>query len=491
MCAASVDRGAGAPVLTSFVRGGPVSADVRGAGSEQSTAAPRGEIRALTGLRAVAASVVVLFHLQGFGGMYLDQVPLVRVLVSVGWTGVELFFVLSGFVLTLGYLDRVGRRPTPRVVGTFVFNRFARVWPSWAVVTVVMAGWLWVLRTRGWDPDVVTAHPVTDLPTLVRQLSMTQMWDQSDVLGASYVLPGWSISAEWAAYLSFPLLAVVLRPLRRLPAPVLLGLAVVAMSPLAVTAYAIGTPDHAQPWALRITCGFLAGMLTALAVRRLRATPRADSVALAGSWTCLCLVLAGASWAWWMRGQDPGHDHGGVVVVVFPLLVATLCLTRRGPARWLSSAPLNYAGRLSYCMYLVHFVVIDVLVTLWWRTPAERWVVTPGLALALPAVVLVSALASAVLHHGVEEPTRKSLTALVRPRRTAAAGEGATVTRLQPRPAASAGATVVPAPVSRRTAGDPLPPTSQIPAAAVRNRLLIAVPRATTTSAARVDSSSA
>src|SRR3954464_4230417 len=109
MCAASVDRGAGAPVLTSFVRGGPVSADVRGAGSEQSTAAPRGEIRALTGLRAVAASVVVLFHLQGFGGMYLDQVPLVRVLVSVGWTGVELFFVLSGFALTLGYLDRVGR----------------------------------------------------------------------------------------------------------------------------------------------------------------------------------------------------------------------------------------------------------------------------------------------------------------------------------------------------------------------------------------------
>jgi peptidoglycan/LPS O-acetylase OafA/YrhL len=414
----------------------------------------------------------VLFHLQAFAGMYLDQLPLARALVAAGWTGVELFFVLSGFVLTLGYLDRVGQRPTPTVVGRFLVNRFARVWPAWAVVTVVMGGWLWLLRTRGWDADVVTAHPVTDVPTLVRQLTMTQMWDRHELLGASYVLPGWSISAEWAAYLAFPLLVVLIRPLRRLPAVVLMVLAVGVMAPLVVDAFVVGALDHEQSWVLRITCGFVAGMLTALAVRRVRDTPRADAVGLAGAWTCLGLVAAGACWSWWMRGQDPGQDHSGVVVVVFPLLVAALSLTRRGPARWLSSEPLVYAGRLSYCLYLVHFVVIDVVVTLWWRTPADRWVVTPGLALALPGMVLLSLLASAALHHGVEEPARKVLASLVRPRRE----QHATVTRLEPRSTGSAPVAVGRPRVARTAPGDRLPSTSQIPVEAQRNRLLVPVP---------------
>nr|WP_279591027.1 acyltransferase [Modestobacter marinus] len=364
----------------------------------------------MTGLRAVAACWVMLLHLQTISGPYLDQLPLVRPLIGAGWTGVELFFVLSGFVITLGYLDRVGARPTAPVVGRFLVNRFARVWPAWAVVTVVGGAWVWSVRSAGWDADVVSPHPDAGLGALLRQLSMTQMWGYSELGGSSFVPPGWSISAEWTAYLLFPLAVWLIRPLRRLPAWLLMAAAVAVMSPLAVTAFVHGTPDLEQSWVLRIACGFTAGMFSALAYRRVPRTARTDSAALATVWTCVALALAGTSWAaWavWERGAGVSIDHYGVIVVLFPLLVVGLSLTGRGPARWLGSAPMVYGGKLSYCLYLVHFLVLDVALTVWWQDPAARGVVNPGLVLAVPGLVLVSLLASAALHHGVEEPGRR------------------------------------------------------------------------------------
>jgi peptidoglycan/LPS O-acetylase OafA/YrhL len=102
-------------------------------------------------------------------------------------------------------------------------------------------------------------------------------------------------------------------------------------------------------------------------------------------------------------------DYAGIVSVVFPLLVVALSTTDRGPARWLASGPMTYGGRISYCLYLVHFVVLDVTVTLWWQSPADRQIVTPGLALAVPGIVLLSLLLAAALHHGVEEPGRRAV----------------------------------------------------------------------------------
>ena len=80
----------------------------------------------------------MLFHYRSMLGPYVDQVPFARPVLDGGWIGVELFFVLSGFVLARKYIDEVGRRPTPAVVLRFLWNRIARVWPAWAVVTVLM-----------------------------------------------------------------------------------------------------------------------------------------------------------------------------------------------------------------------------------------------------------------------------------------------------------------------------------------------------------------
>ncbi|MGY1715126.1 acyltransferase family protein [Geodermatophilus sp. SYSU D01106] len=381
---------------------------------------PRGEIRALTGLRIVAALWVVLLHFDRFTGPYLDQVPAFRSVVNAGAIGVELFFVLSGFLICLAYVDKLGTRPAPGAAARFVWNRVARIWPAWAVVTLAMGAWVWGLRRFGWDADLVVPHPPADLGHLAEQLTMTQMWGAPGFLGASYVLPGWSISAEWAAYLAFPLLALLVRPLRRLHPAVLMALSVLAMAPLSVESFLHGTPDGATPWSLRIACGFTAGVLAALAVRGMSRTRVVEAGARAASILALVGIVLIALWASWRRAGDPMVNYCATAVWLFPVLIASLSLTDRGPARLLASAPMVYGGRISYCVYLVHYVVLDVALTVAWQAPEGRWVLSPGLALAMPALVLLSVALAAVLYHLVEEPGRRLLMRAVPQRRAAA-----------------------------------------------------------------------
>jgi peptidoglycan/LPS O-acetylase OafA/YrhL len=368
---------------------------------------PRGgEIRALTGLRIIAAGWVMLVHFGAFLGPYYDQVPWLRPLLGSGWIGVELFFVLSGYLLTRGYLDEVGGRPTPRVVGRFLLNRFARVWPAWAVVTVLMAAWLVAVRATGRTPDVYTAHPAVTPLSFLQQITMTQMWGRHSMLVASYVPQGWSISAEWTAYLAFPLLAVVLRPLRRLHPVVNLVLAYAAISPLAIQAYEMGPLDANQSWVLRISCGFVAGMFVALALKDVRRTERLDSIGLTLTCASLFLLVMLCYWATWRRG-DQLADFSQVAVIAYPGLIAGLVLTTRGPARLLSLPSLVYGGRISYCVYLVHYLVLDVVFAVLWQNPAARWVMTPKVTLLMPVLMLGALVASAMLYHWVEEPSRR------------------------------------------------------------------------------------
>ena len=105
-----------------------------------------GEIKALTGLRIIAAVWVVLFH---FRPLLRDAAPGFRDALSpvlnCGAQGVDLFFILSGFVLTWNYLDRMGWSWSTRSTLHFLWLRLARVWPVY-LVTLHLAA-LWVIFT--------------------------------------------------------------------------------------------------------------------------------------------------------------------------------------------------------------------------------------------------------------------------------------------------------------------------------------------------------
>ncbi|MGY1845016.1 acyltransferase family protein [Modestobacter sp. SYSU DS0875] len=374
--------------------------------SGRTAVSPRGEIKALTGLRAVAATWVVLYHVAWLSSAYLDQVSFLRPVLAAGWTGVELFFVLSGFVIARSYLEEMGGRWRTGEALRFLYNRLARVWPAYAVVTLVAFLWLFVAGQLGWAVNLVAPHPEATLAELGRQLTMTQMWGESTLVGQSFNPPGWSISAEWLAYLAFPVLALLLRPLRRLHPVVLLALSCGAMLPLFFNSYLHGTQDVDTSWVLRIGCCFVAGILACLSARRLEQHPRSDQWGLVLSVTSVIGVLLICLWAQWRVTLGPG-DWAGIVTIVYPVLIVGLALTRRGPARVLAAEPLVYGGRLSYCLYLVHFVVMDVVLTTYWQDETRRGDVPPALALGIPLIVFGSMALSAVLHHGVEEPARR------------------------------------------------------------------------------------
>jgi peptidoglycan/LPS O-acetylase OafA/YrhL len=182
------------------------------------------------------------------------------------------------------------------------------------------------------------------------------------------------------------------------------------MTPMAVTAFLEGPLDPEVPWLYRLACSFVAGMLVALGTLGLRRTPRVEQLAFAASVTCIVVFVVFCFWASWRRAGDPAHDYAGISVVLFPALVGALSLTDRGPAAWLSRDLVVHGGRISYCLYLVHFPVFDVLLTYVWQgqDPALR-VVGPGLALVAPFAIAASVLLAAALHHGVEVPARALL----------------------------------------------------------------------------------
>lgn len=108
-----------------------------------------GHVRALTGLRIIAALWVVLYHMTRANRETLKfQFPnswdYWQPVVSTGVRGVDLFFILSGFILALNYLDRIGGRFDLRATGRFVWARVARIWPMYivaihlcAVITII------------------------------------------------------------------------------------------------------------------------------------------------------------------------------------------------------------------------------------------------------------------------------------------------------------------------------------------------------------------
>src|ERR1700754_3566355 len=105
-----------------------------------------GEIKALSGLRIVAAVWVVLFHFrplleQSMPGFRSALAPI----LNCGAQGVDLFFMLSGFVLTWNCLDRMGESWSWRATVHFLWLRLARVWPVY-LVTMHLAA-LWIIFT--------------------------------------------------------------------------------------------------------------------------------------------------------------------------------------------------------------------------------------------------------------------------------------------------------------------------------------------------------
>jgi peptidoglycan/LPS O-acetylase OafA/YrhL len=195
--------------------------------------------------------------------------------------------------------------------------------------------------------------------------------------------------------------------LRDLPVALLGAWSLALMTPIAWAYLLTGSPYHPWSWAVRVLCGFGAGVLAQLVVRRLSGAGRpsirvrkwASAVA-----TALPLVIA----AGLVAGELIGPGHGGAVLVAFPVLVAALAMADRGPVMWLARPWAVRGGRISYSLYLVHIPMFELFWTAQEHDPRLGPSTVLGHVVGL-AVLLGTVPAAALLHGLIEEPARLRL----------------------------------------------------------------------------------
>jgi peptidoglycan/LPS O-acetylase OafA/YrhL len=329
------------------------------------------EVRALTSLRGVAAMWVFLFHLDLKRPMFppglLTWVPIGR-----GYIAVDLFFVLSGFVMALTYRDSFVTRPFSVAYPAFLMRRVARIMPLNVVIVIVLTLAVW-LGGRAGD-TFVTAQ---NLWAVIANLFLVQDWG----LFRSIDKPAWSVSVEMAVYLAYPALLILAWSRRWWWLGLLAG--VVALFWLSLAGQGRVSQGLLIGDFIRGFAGFTFGLLCCRASRNSglpAAVGMLDLVVVAAFWVALLVFPADLP-----------------AILICPFLILAL-VYQRGPfARLLNLSAVHYVGQISYSIYLVHYVVLGGLNLLSLRSNGVYFVIALALTLGV----------SAVTYHAIERPARR------------------------------------------------------------------------------------
>ena len=341
-------------------------------------------LKPLTAMRFFAAMWVVSFHFWPSLGLAMPK------LVAKGYLGVELFFVLSGFILSHVYLRAFGERRFR--YADFLWARLARIYPVHLAMLVGVGALIAAAAIVG----VQAGHKMLIWSSLPAQLTLTQAWGLSPLGGWDH--PSWSISAEWFAYLTFPLFAWVAWRLRARPRlAVLLASVLVAALETGFERLAGFPLTRATiAWgALRIVPCFALGCAVYLAwsAQPIR-TPR---TALAVSGALLAGIVATA--------QFGAPDW--MFVLLFGGFMFGLAGLASARSAFLSAPLWIYLGEVSFSVYMV-----CIPWQLAFDKAAHRLLGLAEGALPLPLWLIQFfgvIPAAMVIHHLVERPAREAM----------------------------------------------------------------------------------
>jgi peptidoglycan/LPS O-acetylase OafA/YrhL len=311
----------------------------------------------LDGIRGLAVLVVVLFHytIIGPGAPFHTMLYWGRAVFRLGWSGVDLFFVLSGFLIGGILLDA---RSSPRYFQTFYARRSYRILPLYFLWLALYP--LGVAAYARWGIPYLPKSPQLYFRWSLHWVflqTLTFLYPISYRTVAYYWLgPTWSLALEEQFYLVVAPLVRILTTRRLLF--VLLGSLVVCP---VLRLFAFFDWLHAHwviPMMLTRADSFAAGILAALAWK----TPAGRGWLVAHktilSWTLAALFLGPMIFTKWSFSAD---DLSAQVfkleylALFFALLILTVLANTSGWLAWLMrNSFLREMGRLSYCIYIIH-----------------------------------------------------------------------------------------------------------------------------------------
>ncbi|GAA1274901.1 acyltransferase [Kitasatospora nipponensis] len=336
----------------------------------------RPRLYVLDGLRLIAAMGVVGWHWLGverfpdvWHGLPSKLMPVGHLIGSYSWIGVELFFIISGFVICMSCWGRS--------VGDFVTSRIVRLFPAYWVCVLITATVLLIVP-KIWGDD-------TSSPTISRILTNLTMMNTP--LGVSDLDPVyWTLWAEMRFYVLFGVMLIWGLTYRRVLAfcGVWAFLAIIAGQANFPLLNTIVQPTYA--WY------FIAGMVIYLMYRY-----KANLML----WAMLvfCWLIAQDQ----IRGVIGGYEYGtrhhikwSYIVVLSTLCFVVVTAAALGAFNWMQWKWLTVAGSLTYPLYLLHQEIGFQLITR----------LRPGLApyATLAVVGAIMLLAAWLVHRLIERP---------------------------------------------------------------------------------------
>ncbi|WP_007509385.1 MULTISPECIES: acyltransferase family protein [Pseudofrankia] len=341
---------------------GAREAGTREAGARERGGARRGGYNpALDGIRALAVLCVLVFHMDSLPGGYL---------------GVDVFFVLSGFLITgqlLAERDRTGGVSLRR----FYVRRAYRLMPAFWLLALVgfMAVVLLGVGTAGERSEFLDSLA----SSMLYVNNYFQVVRQST--GAGWLGHTWSLSLEEQFYLLWPLALIALcrrpRLVRRLPMVLLGGVAAVVLwRDVLIALGASGTRTYfaldTRADALLVGCALAAWLRAArrgadgvgegALVWRRRLDRVAVALPVAGPVALALLAVATVTAPTGWGPRPTSLSYGGYTVVALLAGVVVLALEQGATTGWLfrglAAPPLAWLGRISYGFYLWHFPVV-------------------------------------------------------------------------------------------------------------------------------------
>ena len=320
----------------------------------ESGIAPR-RVPSLDGLRGCAILLVLLYHTIFSTYTASKVMRVIYKMGSLSWSGVDLFFVLSGFLIGGILLDT---RDSPRFFKTFYARRAYRILPLYGVIVFLYALWLtWSRWTYGaWGDPSVHQVPLWAYLTFTQNLWTAHGGTETMVAGVT-----WSLAIEEQFYLTLPILVRKVK----LSSLTWILVAVVIGAPALRTLIHYGFKNGNVADYVLMPCradALCLGVLVAILVR----TPRLWNWLKAKPAFVYAVFLVAFAGPVWLTCRGYDSFANGMVTVGYSLLgvfyasCLLLALAAGGGVQKLfHNRVLRTLGVLSYCLYLIHISVVE------------------------------------------------------------------------------------------------------------------------------------